>query len=293
LFRPNDDQRENKGDDSNLSAIETITDQNLTQIEKIMLERLGKDLKQFKKPFLNRRISARMRSVGVKTGSEYAKLLEEDHDEPTLLFKSFSINVTEFYRDSFVWQAMSSQILPQIAKAVKTVKIWSAGCATGEEPYSLAILLKESMPTKSLKFSIIATDINKEAIQKAKEGRYAQPSLKNLQHDVVSKYFLQRDNNTYEVKPEIKEAVSFECGDILSLNVEQIHLITCRNVLIYYDKPAQELIFKKFHKTLTNDGYLVIGQDETMMGVTAAKLFSCVLPRERIYAKLPESGTQT
>ncbi|MFN3654609.1 MAG: CheR family methyltransferase [Candidatus Nitrosotenuis sp.] len=276
-----------------MSGTETITDQNLTQIEKIMLERLGKDLKQFKKPFLNRRISARMRSVGVQTGSEYAKLLEEDHDEPTLLFKSFSINVTEFYRDLFVWQAMSSQILPQIAKDNKAVKIWSAGCATGEEPYSLAILLKESIPTKNLKFSIIATDINKEAIQKAKEGRYAQPSLKNLQQDVISKYFSQLDNNTYEVKPEIKETVSFEHGDILSLSVGQSHLITCRNVLIYYGKPAQELIFKKFHKILTNGGYLVIGQDETMMGVEAAKLFSCVLPRERIYVKLSVVGVTT
>lgn len=273
-------------------STETITDQNLTQIEKIMLEKLGKDLKQFKKPFINRRISARMRSVGVQTGSEYAKLLEEDRDEPTLLFKSFSINVTEFYRDSFVWQAISAQVLSQIAKANKTVKIWSAGCATGEEPYSLAILLKESAPARSLNFSIIATDINKEAIQKAKEGRYTQPSLKNLRQDMISKYFSQLDNDTYEVKPEIKETVSFEHGDMLSLNAGQIHLITCRNVLIYYDKPAQELIFKKFHKTLTNDGYLVIGQDETMMGVEAAKLFSCVLPRERIYVKLPNLGVQ-
>ncbi|MEM3064079.1 MAG: protein-glutamate O-methyltransferase CheR [Candidatus Nitrosotenuis sp.] len=273
-----------------MSTTETITDENLTQIEKIMLQRLGKDLRQFKRPFLNRRISARMRSVGARTGSEYAKLLEEDSDEPALLFRSFSINVTEFYRDSFVWQSISTQILPQIAKSNKAVKVWSAGCATGEEPYSLAILLKESLPTKSLKFNIIATDINKEAIQKAKEGRYAQTSLKNLGRDIISKYFLMRDNNTYEVKPEIKETVSFEHGDMLSVNVAQIHIITCRNVLIYYDKPAQELIFKKFHKTLTNDGYLVIGQDETMMGMGAAKLFSCVLPRERIYAKLPDGG---
>jgi chemotaxis protein methyltransferase CheR len=257
-----------------------------------MLQRLGKDLSQFKKPFLNRRISARMRSVGVQNGSEYAKLLEVDLNEPTLLFKSFSINVTEFYRDSFVWQSMSSQVLPQITKTSRSVKIWSAGCASGEEPYSLAILLKESAATKNLKFNITATDINKDAIHKAKEGRYTLPNLKNLRQDVISKYFSQIDDNTYEVRPEIKEMVSFEHGDMLSLNVGQIHLITCRNVLIYYDKPAQELIFKKFHRTLTNDGYLIIGQDETMMGVEAAKLFSCVLPRERIYVKLPLLGVQ-
>ncbi|MEW6044466.1 MAG: protein-glutamate O-methyltransferase CheR [Thermoproteota archaeon] len=275
-----------------MSTVETISDQILTQIEKIMLERLGKDLSQFKRPFLNRRISARMRSVGAQNGSEYAKLLEVDLNEPTLLFKSFSINVTEFYRDSFVWQSMSSQVLPQIAKTNKQVRVWSAGCASGEEPYSLAILLKESAATRNLKFSITATDINKDAIQKAKEGLYTLPSLKNMQQETVSKYFSKIDDNTYQVRPEIKEMVSFEHGDILSLHIEKIHLITCRNVLIYYDKPAQELIFKKFHRTLTNDGYLVIGQDETMMGVEAAKSFSCMLPRERIYAKLPVVGVQ-
>ncbi len=275
-----------------MSLSETISDQNITQIEKIMLQKLGKDLRQFKRPFLNRRISARMRSVGVQDGSEYAKLLQDDLNEATLLFKSFSINVTEFYRDPFVWQSVASQVLPQITKTNRTLKVWSAGCASGEEPYSLAIMLKESPATRNLKFSITATDISKDAIQKAKEGRYTSQSLKNLQAEMITKYFSQVSEGTFEVNPQIKELVNFEHGDILSLPTEQINLVTCRNVLIYYDKPAQELIFKKFHKSLKNDGYLIIGQDETMMGVEAAKLFTCIMPRERIYAKLPVLGGQ-
>lgn len=274
-----------------MSLSETISDQNITQIEKIMLQKLGKDLRQFKRPFLNRRISARMRSVGVQDGSEYAKLLQDDLNEATLLFKSFSINVTEFYRDPFVWQSVASQVLPQITKTNRTLKIWSAGCASGEEPYSLAIMLKESPATRNLKFSITATDISKDAIQKAKEGRYTSQSLKNLQAEMITKYFSQVSEGTFEVNPQIKELVNFEHGDILSLPTEQINLVTCRNVLIYYDKPAQELIFKKFHRSLKNDGYLIIGQDETMMG-EAAKLFTCMMPRERIYAKLPVLGGQ-
>ncbi|HXG14435.1 MAG TPA: protein-glutamate O-methyltransferase CheR [Candidatus Nitrosotenuis sp.] len=275
-----------------MSLSETISDQNITQIEKIMLQKLGKDLRQFKRPFLNRRISARMRTVGVQDGSEYAKLLQDDLNEATLLFKSFSINVTEFYRDPFVWQSIASQILPQITKTNKMLKVWSAGCASGEEPYSLAIMLKESPATRNLKFSIIATDISKDAIQKAKEGRYTSQSLKNLQAEMIAKYFSQMNEGTFEVNPQIKELVNFEHEDILSLPAEQINLVTCRNVLIYYDKPAQELIFKKFHKSLKNDGYLIIGQDETMMGVEAAKLFTCMMPRERIYVKLPVLGDQ-
>lgn len=266
-----------------MSLNETITDQQFEKIGKIMQDKLGKDLKQFKRPFLNRRINARMRTVGVKDGSEYATVLESDSNEPTSLFKSFSINVTEFYRDLFVWECISSNIIPQIAKKHTTLKIWSAGCASGEEPYSLAILLKEALNKKNIKFNVMATDISAEAITRAKKGQYFSQNIKNLSADLVSKYFIPTGKDTYVVNDSIKELVTFEQEDILSYPIDKLDLITCRNVLIYYDKPAQELIFKKFHKLLTVDGCLVIGQDETMMGVSAAKLFSSVFARERIY----------
>lgn len=265
-----------------MSTLEAVNDQQLEQIDKIMKDRLGKDLKQFKKGFLGRRISARMRSVGVVSGSEYAKLLESDATEPEMLFKSFSINVTEFYRDLFVWQLISSKIIPEIAKKHSVLKIWSAGCASGEEPYSLAILLREALGQKA-KFSIIATDISAEAITRAKKGQYVTQNIKNLSPELVSKYLISSGNDSYTVNDAIKETITFEHGDILSHTIDKIDLITCRNVLIYYDKPAQELIFKRFHKSLASDGYLVIGQDETMMGVESSKLFSCAFARERIY----------
>lgn len=227
-----------------------------------------------------------MKAVGVRDGSEYAKLLESDSTESSILFKSFSINVTEFYRDSFVWECMSSKIIPQILKNNRTLQVWSAGCASGEEPYSLAILLKELIDTKNVKFNIIATDISADAINRAKKGHYPSQSLKNLTPSVIAKYFAPINNGTYEITESIKQLVTFQQGDIISSPTEHVNLITCRNVLIYYDKPAQELVFKKFHKTLNDDGYLVIGQDETMMGVASSKSFSCILPRERIYSKL-------
>jgi chemotaxis protein methyltransferase CheR len=267
-----------------LSVTESVTDQQLEQIGKIMRDKLGKDLKQFKKPFLNRRISARMRSVGATNGSEYAQILASNENEPTFLFKSFSINVTEFYRDLFVWQCLSSKIIPEIAKNRTSLNVWSAGCASGEEPYSLAILLSEALGSRT-KFSVIATDISAEAIVRAKKGQYTNQNIKNLTPALVSKYLSNSGKDTYTVNDSIKQLVTFEQADIISCQVDKLDLITCRNVLIYYDKPAQELIFKKFHKSLVSDGQLVIGQDETMMGVEAAKLFSCKLARERIYSK--------
>jgi chemotaxis protein methyltransferase CheR len=261
----------------------------MQQIEKIMLQRIGKDLRQFKRPFLNRRINARMRAVGVQDGSEYAKMLELDSKEPSVLFKSFSINVTEFYRDEFVWRCLSSQIIPKILQTnTAPLKIWSAGCASGEEPYSLAILFKEAIGTQNLKFSVTATDINKDALQTATKGQYNPTNLKNLPSHLIDKYFTKVNDGTYEVNDELKKLVRFEHGDILSFQIDRANMITCRNVLIYYDKPAQDLIFKKFHNVLIKEGCLVIGQDETMMGANTSKLFSCVLPRERIYARISQ-----
>jgi len=256
----------------------------MQQIEKIMMQRTGKDLTGFKKPFLGRRISSRMRAVGVKDGSEYAKLLESDTEEPTRLFKSFSINVTEFYRDPFVWDYISS-LLPRILEKNRTIRAWSAGSASGEEPYSIAIMLSEAIGAKNNRFQILATDINLEALERAKKGRYSSANLKNLQPQTVSKYFTQVEADTFEISDNIKQHIKFEHGDIASFATDQMHLVFCRNVLIYYEKTAQEIIFKRFNKTLTDDGYLVIGQDESMMGIQASKIFSCIRPKERIYEK--------
>lgn len=249
-----------------------------------MMRKMGKDLTQFKKPFLGRRISSRMRTVGAKDGSEYAHILESNTDEPALLFRSFSINVTEFYRDPFVWECVSSNILPRLL-GKNTINAWSAGSASGEEPYSIAIMLKEAIGAKKIQFKVLATDLNLDAITRAKNGQYLSANIKNLQPALVSKYFTQTGNDSYQISDEIKQHVVFEIADIASFVTENINLIFCRNVLIYYEKAAQEIIFRRFNKTLVDDGYLVIGQDETMMGTRISGLFSCIYPKERIYAK--------
>lgn len=267
-----------------MSISETVSAEQMHKIEQIMLQRLGKDLTHFKKPFLGRRISSRMRAVGAKDGSEYAKLLELDENEPALLFKSFSINVTEFYRDPFVWVSISS-LVPELLAKNRTIRAWSAGSASGEEPYSIAILLSEAIGTKNIKFQILATDINTEALIRARKGQYTSANLKNLSPALISKYFDKTGEDTFQVSEDLKQRISFEHGDIASFSTDPVHLIFCRNVLIYYEKTAQEIIFKRFHKALTKDGYLIIGQDETMMGIQASKQFSCIHPKERIYAK--------
>lgn len=268
-----------------MSVPEIVSAEQMAQIEKIMLQRIGKDLTQFKKPFLGRRISSRMRAVGVKDGSEYAKILESDENEPALLFKSFSINVTEFFRDPFVWKCVSN-LLPRLLNKNSTINAWSAGSASGEEPYSIAIMLKEAIGIMKNQFKVLATDISLEAINRAKKGQYTSSNLMNLPTEIITKYFTKIGTDTFQLNEEIRQYVVFEQADIASFAADKIHLIFCRNVLIYYEKAAQEIIFKRFHKSLTDDGYLVIGQDETMMGIQSSKLFSCIYPKERIYEKI-------
>jgi chemotaxis protein methyltransferase CheR len=168
---------------------------------------------------------------------------------------------------------------------VSPLKVWSAGCASGEEPYGLAILLKEVIGTRKIRFDIKATDISLDALQRAKEGKYHIANLKNLPPEIISKYFV-KTNDAFKVSEELKQLVSFEHADILSYEIDNVNLISCRNVLIYYDKPTQELIFDKFSRAMIKNGCLIIGQDETMMGIENAKLFSCIYPRERFYTKV-------
>lgn len=264
-----------------------ISDADIEIIKEQMLQNIGTDLSDFKTPFLLRRINTRMMAKGIREGSEYAKLLSGDPLESLKLYNSFSINVTEYFRDPKVWGTFASEIIPQILKQAKTdsIKIWSAGCATGQEAYSLAILFKESLENKKINFEIIATDMNKVSIGIAKVGLYDEKSLKKIPTWLIPKYFEKTDDGLWLVRDDLKKNVKFILGDVLTCQLEPLDVIVCRNLLIYYSKSAQELLFKKFSKSLKSGGFVVLGMDETMIGTEGVKLFSAIFPRERIFKK--------
>lgn len=233
-----------------------------------------------------------MRILGISEYSRYLFMLKDDRKEFEEIFASLSINVTNFFRDSTVFDRFQLSILPKILSGLgdNKIRVWSAGCASGEEPYSIAMMLKqatEKLP--NFKVEIIANDVNKLAIEFAQRGIYSTKSVESLPVNVVSNNFQKRSNGSnkveYEVKPNIKNMVSFKVGDILSDTMQYFDVIFCRNVLIYYEKEAQELIFTKFYKGLKDSGYLVLGMDETMFGRRCQKLFNPLMPRERIYQK--------
>jgi len=275
-----------------MSLSDDIHDSKLAPVFQKVLERHGLDLNRYKIAFLKRRFNIRMRERGLSDYVEYAKLLEKDPQEFSELFQKLCINVTNFFRDSHVYSTFATHVLPVILSQVKTfdkIRVWSAGCATGEEPYSLAILFSHALNDNG-RIEVIASDVNQEAIQFAKEGKYPANALRELPEELRIKYFrLLHDNknNTteYQVIEQVKNLVTFKVGDMLSNQDKYFDVIFCRNVLIYYAKETQEIIFTKFHKILKENGHLVIGMDETMLGKESQKLFTSIMPRERIYRK--------
>ena len=265
-----------------------ISDSDLEEIKEYVLKKRGLNLSYFKPTFLSRRINVRMKMLNFTTSSEYVELLNSESDELDSLYDSLSINVTKFYRDKHVWQIFENKIIPILLAQVKptdTIRIWSCGCASGEEPYSLAIMFSEAFKNIRNKFKILATDINYNALALARKGVYTSDHLKNLDGLLIEKYFKKISNNRFQIQKNIKDLVKFNLGDITTFPASYLDVIFCRNLLIYYGKDAQDLILKKFNSVLKYNRFLVLGMDETLWGHKLQNSFLPISSRDRIYQK--------
>ena len=266
----------------------SISDKDLDAIKGSVLNKRGMDLSFFKPAFLARRINVRMKMLNITSGSEYATLLTTEPDEISSLYDSLSINVTKFYRDKKVWQVFTNTAIPMLQQIVKPsdlIRIWSCGCASGEEAYSLAIMFNEALKNTDQKFKILATDINLHALKEARKGIYIYDNLKNLDSILISKYFKKISPSEYQIIDKIKDLVSFNLGDITTFPASYLDVVFCRNLLIYYGKDAQDLIFKKFYTVLKPNRFLVLGMDETLWGHKYENSFLPTSSRDRIYQK--------
>jgi len=266
----------------------SISDKDLKEITEFVQKKRGLDLSYFKPAFLTRRIGVRMKMLNMTNGLQYAQLLNSDLNEVGSLYDSLSINVTRFYRDKQVWQIFGNKIIPNLLKDSKTsekLRIWSCGCASGEEPYSLAIMFSEALDNPKNKIKIQATDINSHALQTARKGIYTIDNLKNLDPLLITKYFKKIYSTKLQVIDKIKDLISFNLADITTFPVSYLDVVFCRNLLIYYGKESQDLIFKKFHIVLKPNRYLVLGMDETLWGHKLQNSFLSLDPKNRIYQK--------
>ncbi|MFX0051807.1 MAG: CheR family methyltransferase [Candidatus Hermodarchaeota archaeon] len=243
----------------------------------------------YKENYYTRRLQARMKRVEVETYKEYRKYLEYNAKELDLLVTSFSINVTQFFRDKELFVELEHKILPKIFennKESKNIRIWSAGCAVGCEPYSLS-MITDNLRKKSYYSDvfILGTDISNEFLKKAKKGSYTPEFLKETDALQLQTYFKRVGNEEYQLSPQIRKTVTFKWHDLrTSPPNRDFDLILCRNVLIYFSRSQSENLFKRFYSALKPKGYLVIGKCE-LLNQRVKNQFDTIDPNNRIYQR--------
>jgi chemotaxis protein methyltransferase CheR len=241
----------------------------------------------YKEHCLRRRIAVRMRARALHSYAEYAALLLHDPEEYQKLHDAITINVSKFFRNHEVWSALDKQVLPHLFASRSEVRMWSAGCAGGEEPFTIAMLLREHAARNGNssvgRFDILGTDIDRGSLENAERGEYSAFAFTDIDPAVRETWF---EPPTYTcVKPEIRKAVRFETMDLITTDFDEGHnVIFCRNVVIYFERTIQEMLFEKFHDALAPGGYLVLGKVETLFG-RAGSMFRPVAQRERIFVK--------
>jgi len=261
----------------------------IRKVKEIVGRIKGMDISGYKDDFVARRIRARIIALGLETLGEYIRYLQRNPSEADKLLDSLSINVSEFFRDPWVWDVLKDIFKRIIAeKKIKVLRIWSAGCSKGEEPYSISILLHEILGKRISEYSITiyATDIDRDALRSAEKGIYNISSLRNLSKSLLEKYFIKIGPATYMVKPEVKKLVKFKRHDMIKdLPFMFMDAIFCRNVLIYFSRDLQEKVLRKFHMALRTGGILILGASEYAFG-DALKMFKPLNTRARIFMKI-------
>jgi len=246
----------------------------------------------YKDKCLRRRIALRMRAKGTVSHTEYAGMLDADPPEYERLMRSLTINVTKFFRNWDAYAAIEQKVVPALwERSERELRMWSAGCASGEEPYSLAILVhKHAAEMEQLSrlgtVNIVGTDIDTHCLDQADRACYGESALGDTPARLRQRYFPEVAG-TFTMLPEVKKLVKFERSDVLQSRppLDDIHLVVCRNVVIYFEREAQDALFAAFHRALAPGGFLVLGKVETLLG-DARNMFSPVNARERIFRKI-------
>ncbi|GIO22623.1 protein-glutamate O-methyltransferase CheR [Oceanobacillus sp. J11TS1] len=218
------------------------------------------NLSLYKETQMKRRITTLRDKYKFKNYVDYFAACQKDPKMLEEFTEKLTINVSEFYRNPNRWDVLQNKIIPALIKGKKRLTIWSAACSTGEEPYSLAMMLEENFP--NINYQIRATDFDQTVLKAAKEGNYQERSLKELPAALKKKYFTSQ-GTIFQVDPALRKHIRFERHNLLEDDYPTgVDLIVCRNVLIYFTDDAKNNIFHNFSKALTKDGCLFVGSTE-------------------------------
>lgn len=249
----------------------------------VKIERRGLSVSSYREPCLRRRLAVRMRARGVHTFGDYASLLDRVPEELDLLLDALTINVTRFFRNPETYAVLRQRVVPELAAQGGRVGVWSAGSATGEEAYSLAILFAAAAGKSRVR--IDASDLDPAALAVAERAEYAARAIEDVPKDLAGRAFLA-GGPPFRVAEDVKRLVRTMRHDLTrdAAPSPPYHLIVCRNVVIYFDRPTQERLFERFHEALVPGGWLLLGKVETLFGAARA-LFRTEDARERLFRR--------
>ncbi|MCK5539042.1 MAG: protein-glutamate O-methyltransferase CheR, partial [Bacteroidales bacterium] len=248
----------------------------LNKILSHLKEQRGFDFSGYRLSMLERRIQKRVYSINSKGLDDYYEYLKNHSEELEHLFDVLTINVSSFFRNCLAFELVSKMIIPEIFSTkikenFNSLRIWSAGCSFGEEPYSMAILISELLEQEesTIQPTIFATDIDKKALKRASLGSYDVNSISEVKYGLLNKYFT-KDGDNYKIDSQIKNKVQFSFYDLLDKNrlvppdsiFGGFDIVLCRNVLIYFEPEFQNIIFNKLYKSLNKNGILILGEAE-------------------------------
>jgi two-component system CheB/CheR fusion protein len=249
----------------------------------------GFDFTGYKRTSLTRRIQTRLQAVHADSYATYLDYLENNAGELEELFDTILINVTAFFRDADAWDFLRAEVVPQIIARkgpTEPIRVWSAGSATGEEAYSLAIVFTEVMGADEFRarVKIYATDVDEPALIAARCATYTARDVGNLPAAIVEKYFEHSDSR-YVFRKDLRRSVVFGRNDLIQdAPISRIDLLVCRNAIMYFDAPTQGRIVSRFFSALNDGGYLFLGRAEALL--THAHMFAPVDLKRRIFRKV-------
>jgi two-component system, chemotaxis family, CheB/CheR fusion protein len=255
-------------------------------------ENRGFDFTGYKRPSLSRRFQRRMQTLGVETFEDYRRRLQDDPDEFGQLFDTILINVTSFFRDLPSWDYLAEEIIPRVVEGKSEegdIRVWSPGCASGEEAYTAGILLLEALGEDDFRerVKIYATDVDEQALTEGRHATYAAKSLAEVPEELRERYF-ERFDTSYAVRKQLRRGVIFGRHDVIQdPPISRVDLLICRNTLMYFDAETQGRIASNFHFALSDDGFLFLGKSEALL--TRSSLFVPIDLRRRVFAPAPGS----
>jgi two-component system CheB/CheR fusion protein len=269
---------------------QTVRDEQFESLIAFIRDERGFDFTGYKRPSLQRRIAKRMQDIGVEGFGAYEDLLKKDGNEFAQLFNTILINVTSFFRDEVAWEYLREQILPTMLETkdhAEPLRVWSTGCASGEEAYTLAIVLTEALGEEAFRarVKIYATDVDEEALTQGRHAAYDAKTLEPVPAALREKYF-ERVNSSYVFRADLRRSVIFGRHDLIhDPPISRVDLLVSRNTLMYFDADTQEQILRGFHFGLRPHGLLFLGKAEAI--ANRSQLFAPIDLKRRVFRKVP------